>query len=580
MLDPHCETEQRTPSLPGVRRHVSAALLVVLLGALLPAQSPRGRSADLVLRGGAVYTLDAARTWATAVAISGGRIVYVGADAGVAPWIGPETRVMELGGKMVLPGFTDAHVHPVEGGVELGSCVLSECKTPQALLEALRACAAKDPKKPWLVGAGAALGMFPGAAPDKALLDAISPDRPVYVEDADGHSAWVSSRVLAIAGIDRTTRDPAGGHIVRDPETGEPSGTLREDATLLVKDKLPRPTPREAQEGLRRALAMAGRFGITTLMEANASEEALAAYAELDRRGELTARVVAAMELRPGGDVAQLTELIALRDRFKGRRLRASAVKIFADGVLETRTAALLAPYHERGEERGLAAVTPERLDRLVAALDRAGFQVHVHAVGDRAVRMALDAFERARAVNGARDLRHHIGHIELIDPEDIPRFRRLGVIANFQPLWAFPDQSGKEFKQPLLGARTRWLYAIGSVVRSGAVVVHGSDWSVTSMDPLLAIQVAVTRRDPALGAGPPWNPEELTDLPSALAAYTINGAYLSAQERETGSIEAGKAADLIVLDRNLFELAPSEIHKARVLLTLLAGEEIFRAPS
>ena len=562
-------------------RVVEALLVVLLLAVPVSAQSAKPREADLVFRNGAVYTMDAARSWASAVAVANGRIVYVGTDKGAEAWTGPRTKVVDLGGRMVLPGFEDSHVHPVEGGIDLGRCVLNDFTTEKQILDAVADYAAKNPTKPWVLGAGWQLPVFPKANPSKTLLDTIVPDRPVFLDAADGHSAWVNSKALALAGITKETKDPPNGRIERDPATGEPSGTLREAAKGLVSSKIPPPTLEDRVEGLRRALAMANRFGITTLMEANASENELEAYAELDRRGELSARVVAALETDPARGVAQVPGLVTLRRKYQGPHLRANAVKLFADGVIESHTAALIEPYLGTNGDRGKANFEPEALDELVAALDREGFQVHVHAIGDRAIRMSLDAFERARAANGPRDSRHHIAHLELIDPKDIPRFRALGVIANFQPLWAFPDTYITDLTVPVLGPeRSRWLYPIASVARTGAVVVCGSDWSVSSMNPLDAIQVAVTRHDPALPPGAPWIPEELVDLPTMLAGYTINGAYVNFQERETGSIEEGKAADLVVLDHNLFDVAPSEIHTTKVLLTLLEGKEVYRDPA
>jgi predicted amidohydrolase YtcJ len=267
------------------------------------------------------------------------------------------------------------------------------------------------------------------------------------------------------------------------------------------------------------------------------------------------------------------------RARFTGKRVRATAVKIFADGVIECGTAALLEPYLNRGGSRGELNFEPEQLTRLVTRLDREGFQVHIHAIGDRAIRVSLDAHEAAQKANGRRDARHHIAHLELIEPEDIPRFRDLGIIANFQPLWAFADPYIKDLTLPVIGpARSRWLYPIGSVARTGAMLAAGSDWPVTSMNPIEAIQVAVTRRGPTEPEGPAWIPEEKVGLATMIAAYTINGAYLNREEKETGSIEPGKAADLIVLDRDLFKVAPEKIHEAKVVLTLLEGREVFRA--
>jgi hypothetical protein len=392
---------------------------------------------------------------------------------------------------------------------------------------------------------------------------------------------WVNTRALQQAGITKDTPNPPNGRIERNPNTGEPTGTLREDAKDLVAKYLPEYSTEIYLAGLRRSLEIASRFGITSLQEASADEKILQAYAELDRRAELTARVVTAMYVDPAQGVAQIPRLIEWRKKYQGERLRANAVKIFADGVIEARTAAVLEPYLDKPGDRGKANLEPAAFNELVTALDREGFQVHVHAIGDRAIRMALDAFESARNANGSRDSRHHIAHIQLFHPQDIPRFRRLGVIANFQPLWAYADEYITDLTEPALGPqRSRWLYPIASMIKTGAVVACGSDWSVSSMNPLDAMQVAITRRGLEDGPGPAWIPEEIVDLPAMMAGYTINGAYVNFEEHETGSIEAGKAADLIVLDRNLFEIPAHEIHRAKVLLTLLEGKEVFRDPS
>ena len=275
-----------------------------------------------------------------------------------------------------------------------------------------------------------------------------------------------------------------------------------------------------------------------------------------------------------------MPRLTALRSKYAGKRLRTNAVKIFSDGVLETRTAAVLEPYVGFPGDLGKPNLQPAAFGPLATALDKEGFQIHVHAIGDRAIRMSLDALEAARTANGPRDARHHLAHIELIDPADIPRFRRLNVVANFQPLWANGDKYLTELTEPKLGAeRSRWLYPIASVVASGAPFAFGSDWSVSSMNPLEGIEVAVTRRQISEGPGAAWIAEERIPLSEAIAAYTIRGAYVDFSEKETGSIEVGKAADLIVLDRNLFEIPPSQIHEAKVLLTLLEGKEVYRAP-
>jgi predicted amidohydrolase YtcJ len=562
-----------------MRRVAPWGLLALSVLGAAPPESSQPTPADLALRNGAVYTVDAARSWARAVAVAGGKIVCVGTDAAVARWIGGKTRVVDLGGKMLLPAFHDSHVHPISGGIESLECDLHGLETQERVLAAVGKCAAAHPDAAWIRGGGWELPVFPQGNPSKELLDRIAPGRPVFLEASDGHSAWVSSKALTLAGVTRATPDPPHGRIERTPD-GEPSGALREDALDLVAKHLPPRVARDYEDGLRRALAAANGFGLTSLQEASASEQELAAYQALDSRGELTARVVASITVDTDKGLSEVRRLTGLRAKFRGRRLRAGAAKIFADGVLETRTAALLAPYLGFGDERGKLNVEPEAFKALAVALDSEGFQIHVHAIGDRGIRAALDAIEAARTANGARDARHHIAHLELIDPADLPRFRRLGVVANFQPFWANGDRYLTELTEPRLGpARSRWLYPIRSVLDSGAAVAFGSDWSVSSMNPLDGIQVAVTHREPSRGPGAAWLPQEQIALPEAIEGYTIRGAYLDFTEAETGSIEPGKAADLIVLDRNLFEIPASQIHEARVLWTLLEGREVYRAP-
>jgi predicted amidohydrolase YtcJ len=558
-----------------------ALLLLIVLHSVAAGQTAPRQPADMVFRGGGAYTVDAARSWAEAVAVRAGRIVYVGSDAGLAPWIGPKTRSIDLQGKMLLPGFHDAHVHLVGGGIELGECDLNGMTTVEQVLAAVRQFAEQHPEKKWIRGGGWPLTLN-GGNPHKDLLDKIVSDRPVILDAFDGHSSWVNSKALEIAGITAETPDPPRGRIERDPKTGEPTGTLREAAARLVIIKTPPYTHEEFVGGLRRGLEMANRFGITSVQEAQVTDQHLNAFAELDKSGELTVRTVAAMRIDPAKAMSQVPQFVEWRTRFQSKRLRATAVKIFQDGVIESHTAALLTPYLGGGrDERGWLNLEPEVLKPLASELDRLGFQIHIHAIGDRAIQSSFDALEFARARNGRRDSRHHIAHIQLFDPPDIARFRRLGVVANFQPLWAQADPYIVDMTLPVLGPeRSRWLYPIRSVANSGAVIACGSDWSVSSMNPLDAIQVAVTRRGLEEGPGPAWISEEVVDLPLMLAGYTINGAYVNFEETETGSIEVGKSADLIVLDRNLFEIPAHEIHRAKVLLTLLEGSEVYRDAS
>ncbi len=540
-----------------------------------------GVKADLVFEGAVVVTMNPAQPEAEAVAMAGGKIIYAGPRAGLRKIKGKDTRVVSLPGKMILPGFQDSHIHLVMGGLELSQCNLNGLKTREQVLAAVAAYAAAHPEKTWIEGAGWELPLFPAANPDKSELDRLVPDRPAFLGAADGHSAWVNSRALEIAGLTARTPDPENGRIERRPGTKEPSGTLREAAQRLVSRHIPEPRSEDYVKGLRDGLALANRAGITSIIEARADDKILEAYRTLDRTGELTVQALVSLQVEPAKGIGQVERLIRQREASAGRHLRATAAKIFVDGVIESHTAALLEPYLDRPGDRGQPLLGQAELDGLAEALEKAGFQVHLHAIGDRAVRMSLDAFAAARRANGAKDLRHHIAHLELIDPADIPRFKELGVVANFQALWAYPDAYITKLTAPILGPeRSGRLYPIGSVLRSGAVIVGGSDWSVSSLNPLEAIQVAVTRRSIEEGEGPAWLPGERIDLRSALAAYTINGAYLSHREAEAGSIEIGKSADLVVLDRNLLTISPFDIHEARVLLTMLEGKVIYQDPA
>ena len=521
--------------------------------------------------------MDAARSWASAVAVRGGRIVYVGSDSLPLGLIGQHTEVVDLRGRMVLPGFHDGHVHPISSGVDLGECTLDDLTTARALADSIRTCARSQSNRAWVRGGGWQLPVFKDANPSKQLLDQAVPDRPAILFAADGHSAWVNSKALELAGITRQTPDPPNGRIERDPRTREPSGTLREDAISLVGRIVPPRTDQELAAGLARAQKLANGFGITTILSAATDEADLRTYSDADKKGDLNLRVIAAIHLGDPLHDSMLPKLRELRTRFAGPRVRPTAVKLFADGVIESRTAALLAPYLDRRGDPGKPVYDPAALKDLAVALDDDGLQIHVHAIGDRAIRMTLDAFAYARTRNGAHDARHSITHLQLIDPADVPRFRDLGVVANFQALWANGDEYLTRLTEPALGRqRSRWLYPIASVVRSGAVVSGGSDWSVSSLNPLDAIETGITHRPPGDTTQPPWNPIERVDLPMMLAMYTINAAYANHMERETGSIEIGKLADLIVLERNLFETPPEEIHTVRVLRTVLEGKTIF----
>ena len=537
------------------------------------------RPADLVLRHGVVYVGDEKGTRAESIAIGSGMILGVGPDALVADWIGQTTRVVELDGRLVLPGFHDAHVHPISGGLEALRCQLGGIDALEAVEARIGACALAQADRTWVEGGGWELPVFPDANPRKELLDALVPDRPAILRSADGHSAWANSRALARAGITRTTPDPTHGRIERDAN-GEPSGTLRESAIELVARAAPVPSAAELDAALRRGLAHLARHGVVCAHEANATPEYFAAYLAWAKSGAPGPRVQIALALPDGwADYSFLPRFEEARSRARRTtRVRADSVKLFLDGVIEARTAALLEPY-EGSDERGQPNFEPDALDRLVTRITEASFDVHLHAIGDRAARMGLDAVEHARAANGPSDARATIAHLELVAPADLPRFAVLGVAPNVQALWAQADPYITELTIPVLGdERSLDLYPIGSLFASAAVVAAGSDWPVSSADPLAAIEVGITRRAPDAAAGPGWIPEQRADLAQMLAAYTRGGAWLDHQEHERGTLEPGKAADLVVLDRDVFELRADEISDARVLWTVADGETIWLA--
>ena len=546
------------------------ALVFCSLTALLGCSAHR-EPADLLLTGAKVYTVDAARPWAEAVAVRDGRIVAVGDTADLTKRY-DAAQVLKLDGDMLLPGFHDSHVHPIGAGIDLSQCDLTDEQTVEAIIAKVGQCRDAQPGTDWIVGSGWNLSLFPEANPRKELLDAVSIDRPIVLAGADGHSTWVNSKALAAAHIDKSTPNPPKGVIERDPKTGEPSGTLRESAQGLVRAVVPAPSQGMREAGLQRALEVLNGFGITSMIDAALDPENIAIYRAADEQGKLTMRVVGCLV----DGTPNLEALVQPADRGTHKRLRLDAVKFFVDGVLEGETAALLEPYLDSGV-KGDLKYAPADLAARVTALDAKGIQVHMHTIGDAAVREGLDAIAAARAANGPSDNRHHIAHLQLVDPADYPRFAELDVTANFQALWAFPDSYIMDVNLPVVGqARVDRMYPIGSLLRAHARIAGGSDWFVSSPNPLLAIQVAVTRQDPEGKSTGVLNANEAVPLATMIEAYTKNGAFLMHQEQDVGTIEVGKLADLVVLDRNLFDIPPNEIGKAKVVMTLLEGKKIY----
>ncbi|MGW6172596.1 amidohydrolase [Arthrobacter sp. NPDC055138] len=541
---------------------------------------------------------------ATAVAVSDGVVTAVGSDADVRAAAGPDATPVDLRGRLLAPGFTDAHVHAVMAGLERLGCDLSHCAGAEAVLAQVASAAAgsagpdsSTPGNAWITGGGWHKADFPGGYPTREVLDAVVPDRPVYLVNADHHSAWVNTRALELAGLDAATPDPEDGVLERDA-AGFPSGTLHEGAMDLVNRAIPRATVEEMQAGLLEAQRYLHSVGVTGWQEAILGDyagypEASAAYRTLLEQDRLTGRAAGALWVPRSTTVESVPDLVAefvaRREQNAAADFRTTSAKIMVDGVPENRTAAMLEPYlqpcaceglaaNDGGapDDRGLSYLPKDVLVAVVAALDAAGFDLHLHVIGDRAVRDGLDAVEHARRVNGRGTGRHHMAHLQIIHPADVPRFAELDVTANLQALWACNDAQMRELTVPLIGEeRAGWQYPFQSLAESGARLAMGSDWPVSSPDPWQAIHVAVNRSHPDDGSDGPLLPGEALSLAAALAAYTSGSAWLNRHD-DGGRIVPGAPADLVVLSADPFSLPAAELHSVGTDMTFVAGEPVF----
>ncbi len=548
------------------------------------AQTEGPTEADTVLLGGKIYTVDAERSWAEAVAIKDGQIIQIGSAEQVAPLAGDATEVVDLNGAMVLPGFHDTHVHVTFGETVFanGYCKLPDSSsnvTADELYNILEACRDRNPEADgWFIGGGWPGGAFPpDGAPDKAPLDALFPDRPVFLTADSRHVAWVNSRALEIAGIDRSTPDPENGAIKRDPETGEATGTLFESAMALVGQKVPVATEAEKDAALLRTMQYANSLGITNVFDAAVRENNLASFARLHDAGLLPLRVRTAIwGGTDTGEIIAAEKLKALADQYERAGVKTHAVKLMLDGVMEGGTAAQLEPYVGLGHS-GALFVSPEQLRKSLIELDSAGMQVKMHGYGRLAVREGLTAIAAAAKANGFLGRRHHIDHLAQVHPDDYSRFKETRTVAGFSPYWAMPNSYEIELALPMLGDE-RWQqsYPIKSIEQAGATVVSGSDWPVSDMNPFLAIATGISRIDPMNPERKPLNEAEVVTIDSMIASFTINAAFVMHQEDITGSLEVGKSADMIILDRNIFEATVAEIRETKITRTLFKGKTVY----
>lgn len=544
-----------------------------------PREQPAGEVADLILTNGRVYTVEDRQPWAEAVAIKDGRILAVGSAAQIARRRGGGTKVVDLAGRLLMPAFGDAHAHPIFGGLSYSRCSLHAGKTLDDYRRIIAECVARNPGTGTIFGSGFNQTLFPpNGIPRKEILDEVSRDRPLIFE-SDGHTLWVNSKALEMAGITKDTPDPKNGTIDRDPVTGELVGGLEESAMALVDKLIPAPSDADLQGAIRYTVRLFNSYGITSWHDAaiewdkGGTSRAIEAYKAVKDSGGLTMHTAMDLRWNNARGTEQAADLMKLSARARAIGLAADGVKFFIDGVIPQQTAAMLQPY-EGTNVKGTAQIGLDTLAQAVTALEARGMQSHFHSIGDAGVRQALDAVERARGIGSKSDTRPMMSHMNVIDPADQPRFGQLGVTAIFQPLWACNEAYMDLTRRQIGPVRSGYIYPAGSILRAGGRLAYGADWSVASANPFEGIEVALTRVAPN-GKLPPLGTKERVTLAQALRAYTLDVAYVNHLDRRTGSIAPGKSADLILLDQDLFRIPARRIHATRVLFTLFEGRAV-----
>jgi predicted amidohydrolase YtcJ len=534
----------------------------------------RNEEADIVLLNGFVWTVDPDQPKAEALAVKGNKILSVGSGSEIKKMIGDDTRVIDLKGAFVLPGFTDSHTHFIDGGFSLSSIQLGDIRSKEGFRDRIEAKARELGPNVWILNGNWDHQRFdPPELPNKEWIDDVTPDNPVCVNRLDGHMVLANSQALKLAGISKSTAAPEGGEIVRDPLTGEPTGILKDAAMDLVMSHVPEPTLEERMGAAAAALKEANRFGVTSIHDMG-YVSSFEVYQKLLDQGRLTARLKLYIPIR---EIERLTG--ANKESFpENDFLKIAGLKGFVDGSLGSSTALFFDPYSDDPEKWGIMVsdMFPEGImeERIMEA-DRSGLQVAVHAIGDRANHIILDIFEKTMQTNGERDRRWRIEHAQHLLPEDFERFGKLGIVASVQPYHAIDD--GRWAEKKIGKERASFTYAFKSFLDHGVTMAFGSDWTVAPLNPLTGIYAAVTRRT-LDGKNPEgWIPEQKISLEEAIKGYTMNAAYTEFSEGRKGSIHPGKLADLVVLDRNLFEIPPEKIMEANVLMTILDGKIIYQ---
>jgi len=544
------------------------------------------QEAETIYLNGHIYTVDSNNSWQQAMAVEQGILVALGSNDDVLAYKGNDTSVIDLQGKMVMPGIQDMHLHPMDGGItETLECSFGAELTSTEIVKVVRQCVSQAEPGQWIQGGQWGTTILQESVPPTRLkLDLVSPDNPVFLMDWSVHNAWVNTRALALLGINESTPNPNGGEILRNPETGIATGILLDNAAYTARNQLPSYTHQQLEQALHYSIEQLIGYGVTSFKDAITTERNLQTYQRLEAKIGLKARVKVSMPWKSAWSVDHATEMknIKASASIHSDRLDASFVKIMLDGVPLTYTSAVLEPYEpsERYGDTHVGELMHEahQLAKDVTYLDTLGMTIKIHATGDRAVRVALDAFEAARKSNGDSGLRHEISHAEMIHPTDIPRFAALNVAAEMCPILWYPNPA-IDTMRITLGTRADFVWPVRTLYESGALVFYGSDWPavVPNANPWPGIEAMVTREDPyERNIGALW-PEQTVDLPTALRIFTINGAVAGKQDANTGSLEVGKPADFIILDRNLFDIPIKELGDTKVLSTVVGGEEVYR---
>ncbi|MBN2400091.1 MAG: amidohydrolase [Candidatus Aminicenantes bacterium] len=553
-----------------MKKMLLASLIVSVISAAPMGGTEQALEADMVLYNGKIFTVEKSMPWAEAVAVRDGKFIAVGSAVDVKKLIGKNTQTIDLQGKLVLPGFNDAHLHFCSGGLYLLGIDLRPARNEKDFLSIIKEYIKKLPKGEWVTGGNWDHENWPSKKhPSKDLIDAITPDHPVLVSRLDGHMALANSLALKLAGITRATVNPQGGEIVKDKKTGEPSGILRDNACDLVDAVIPALSRARREQAIRTALRHARELGVTSIQD-NSSSEDLEIYQELLAKGDLTVRINA---WRSDDCIADFSR-IGLKAAFGGPFLRLGTIKIFSDGSMGAGTALFFEPYADDPSTCGLPIHKEDELNALVLAADKAGLQIATHAIGDQANAWILNALAKARLENGTRDSRHRVEHSQVVRPEDVLRFRDLAVIASIQPCHCIDDMRWAEKR---IGSRVNDAYRFASFLKAGVHLAFGTDWPVEPLDPRLGLYAAVTRELPAGGPVGGWHADEKLSMAEAIEHYTLGSAYAEFQEKEKGSIVAGKWADLVIMEKNLFEIPQKDILNTAVSMTILAGKIIYK---